>query len=159
MIDRPSLPLALSSLRQTGPGTLPAIGGSYHGQASGVSAAKGGKKRGDEADGWAALERDLERVGVPPAGPVAMHSTFGRQMWEFKQVNHAYAMIPTYPQVCVLLYCMVLVLSYLVCLFMCSVCVCVRIFPEFFALETCGTFPIQKMNWIASQSPDRTPDT
>ncbi|CAM9539490.1 unnamed protein product, partial [Sphacelaria rigidula] len=66
---------------------------------SSLPAAKTGKaKRGDEADGWAALERDLERVGVPPAGPVAMHSAFGRQMWEFKKVNHAYAMIPTYPQ-------------------------------------------------------------
>lgn len=58
-------------------------------------------KRGDAADGWAALERDLERVGVAGAGGGGSsgHAAFGRQMWEFKIVNKDYALSPTYPQV------------------------------------------------------------
>lgn len=54
--------------------------------------------RGDAADGWAALERDLERVGVPSNG--SGYAGFGRQMWEFKKANKDYGLSPTYPQVC-----------------------------------------------------------
>lgn len=58
--------------------------------------------RGDLADGHAALERDLERMGVPAAGGGggASYAACGRQMWEFKAVNKDYALSPTYPQVC-----------------------------------------------------------
>eukprot|EP00903_Cladosiphon_okamuranus_P015602 g14407.t1 len=63
-------------------------------------AAAGAETRGDLADGRAALERDLERVGVPAAGGGggANYAAFGRQMWEFKPVNKNYALSSTYPQ-------------------------------------------------------------
>ena len=74
------------------------IGGSFGarvaGCGGGVSVAS---LRGDAADGWAALERDLERVGVPPNG--SGYAGFGRQMWEFKRANKDYGLSPTYPQV------------------------------------------------------------
>lgn len=56
-------------------------------------------KLGDAADGWGALERDLERVGVPGVGAGGSgYASVGRQMWEFKSVNRDYTMAPTYPR-------------------------------------------------------------
>lgn len=65
------------------------------------AAAAAADARGDLADGRGALERDLERMGVPKAGGGggASYAAFGRQMWEFKPVNKDYALSPTYPQV------------------------------------------------------------
>ncbi|CAN0090610.1 unnamed protein product, partial [Ectocarpus sp. 4 AP-2014] len=64
------------------------------------AAAAAADARGDLADGRGALERDLERMGVPKAGGGggASYAAFGRQMWEFKPVNKDYALSPTYPQ-------------------------------------------------------------
>lgn len=74
------------------------IGGGFGarvaGRGGGASVASA---RGDAADGWAALERDLERVGVPSNG--SGYAGFGRQMWEFKRANKDYVLSPTYPQV------------------------------------------------------------
>lgn len=68
-----------------------------------AAAGGSGVSRGDLADGCAALERDLERMGVPAAGGGggASYAATGRQMWEFKAVNKDYALSRTYPQVCV----------------------------------------------------------
>ncbi|CAN0193222.1 unnamed protein product, partial [Discosporangium mesarthrocarpum] len=54
-----------------------------------------GAPRGSLADGMAALERDLERMGVQGHGAVTF---FGRQMWEIKPVNRDYGMVHSYPQ-------------------------------------------------------------
>lgn len=56
------------------------------------------RTRGDASDGWGALERDLERVGVQ-AAVGSSYAAFGRQNWEFKRVNQDYTLVPTYPQV------------------------------------------------------------
>ena len=72
-----------------------ALSGWGHARAAAVE-----NTRGDAADGGGALERDLERVGVPGAGATGSgYASVGRQMWEFKPVNRDYAMTPTYPQV------------------------------------------------------------
>lgn len=81
-----------------------AIGAASNSIAARLAAASGsGESKGDLADGRAALERDLERVGVPAAGGggAASYAATGRQMWEFKAVNKDYALSRTYPQVCV----------------------------------------------------------
>ncbi|CAN0121044.1 unnamed protein product, partial [Laminaria digitata] len=70
------------------------FGARLAGCGGGVSVAS---SRGDAADGWAALERDLERVGVPSNG--SGYAGFGRQMWEFKRANKDYGLSSTYPQV------------------------------------------------------------
>lgn len=57
------------------------------------------KLRGDTADGWAALERDLERVGVQ-AAVTSSYVAYGRQNWEIKTINKGYNLVPTYPKVC-----------------------------------------------------------
>lgn len=76
--------------------------GAASNSAARLAAAAGGNadSRGDLADGGAALERDLERMGVPAAGGGgASYAAFGRQMWEFKTINKDYALSPTYPRV------------------------------------------------------------
>lgn len=64
----------------------------------GANKTSSGQTRGNVSDGCAALERDLERVGVQGI-MTSSYTAFGRQNWEIKTVNKDYALVPTYPQV------------------------------------------------------------